>query len=75
MPKDIYKGMQFRLNFIAENGQLLISTEWTADRDRIIHLADRINHTKGVRIRALPETKGSGFASAADEEGRLRLVK
>lgn len=73
MPKENYDGMQFRINFISEGGHLLATTEWAADRDKIIFLADSINKHKGIR--AQPETKGTGHASTVDEEGRFRLVK
>ena len=74
MPKENYDGMQFRINFISEGGQLLATTEWAADRDKIIYLADSINKHRGG-VRAAPETKGTGHASTVDEEGRFRLVK
>jgi hypothetical protein len=73
MAKENYDGMQFRLNFISEGGHLLATTEWTTDKDKIIFLADEVNKSK--RIRAMPETKGTGYASTVDEEGRFRLVK
>jgi hypothetical protein len=73
MAKENYDGMQFRLNFISEGGHLLATTEWTTDRDKIIYLADSINKHSGIR--AMPETKGTGYARTVDEEGRFRLVK
>lgn len=52
--------VQFRVNFLTEGGQYLMSTEWTTDRDAIIHLTDKINQGKNG-IRATPETKGTGY--------------
>lgn len=59
MPKENYDGMQFRINFITEGGQLMIPTEWTTDREKIVYMADEINKHKGIR--AVPETKGVGY--------------
>jgi hypothetical protein len=65
MGKINYDGMAFRINFIAEGGRFLLATEWTTDRAAIIHLADSINCTRAVRIRAAIETKGTAYVDIA----------
>ena len=53
-------GLQYRINFISLDGLLLISTEFTDNREKIVYLADLFNsHVKVSR--ALVETKATGY--------------
>lgn len=59
-----FEGMSFRIAFIAENGELLLHSEWSTNRDAVAHLTDSINHArnqKHLRITATIETKGTGY--------------
>jgi hypothetical protein len=53
-------GLQYRIHFISPAGLLLISTEFTDNREKIVYLADVFNvSVKGIR--ASVETKAIGY--------------
>jgi hypothetical protein len=54
---------QYRLHFFNLDGILLSTTEFSDERDKLIHLCDTINHQmKPKLIRASIETMSTGFA-------------
>lgn len=57
---DENNNLQFRINFIAANGQYLTSTVWTKERLAVIHIADKINSGR-IDIHAAVETKATGY--------------
>lgn len=58
-----YDGMTFRVIFVTEGGAILATTEWSTDREALIHLTDKINQSRHVGIRASIETKGTGYVA------------
>jgi hypothetical protein len=53
--------LQYRINIFDLSGRLLISTEFTDDRDKVIFLTDTINRKTKDFFRASPETRGTGY--------------
>jgi len=51
---------QYLINIFSLNGDHLITTELTSDKDAAIHVTDCINHTPGSKLRAAIVTKGTG---------------
>lgn len=50
----------YRINFVSNDGILLMSTEWIKERDKIVFLADCIN-SKLKSVHASVETRGVGY--------------
>lgn len=59
-------GSVYRVNFINLNGKLLGTTEFTGDKDAVIYLVDTVNQECGRKLRAVPETKGSGGVTLSE---------
>jgi hypothetical protein len=58
--KNSLDSLKYRINFVSNEGLLLMSTEWIEERSKIVFLADCIN-TKLKSVRASIETKGTAY--------------
>ena len=69
--KPNFEGMSFRVNFITDGGQLLLRSEWSTERDAVIHLVDSLNREK-KGIRAQIESKGTGYVALPQNMPHIR---
>jgi hypothetical protein len=53
--------LQYRINLISLNGELMLSTNWTDKREVVIYIADVVNDKLKHKFRAAVETKATGY--------------
>lgn len=61
MSTDKTAGLQYRVNIFTLSGELLASTEFTLQRDKIVFLHDAIRETCHKKIQCSIETKAIGY--------------